>query len=90
MPERKRGIVGGEVYNPMKRGNGRATIFEDDPDHEAAPAFLCWPVAGGRPLGHPPWQRQTVRRLSLKSTLRPPGRPCQEPPKGQFAPSVMT
>jgi len=34
-PKHKRGIVGGMVHHVMNRGNGRATIFENDADHEA-------------------------------------------------------
>ena len=80
MPRHKRGIVGGMVYHVMNRGNGRATIFENDADYDAFGRVLVEAhqrksVDRGRPHGDPDWQRQTALRLGLQSTLRPPGRP---------------
>ena len=77
MPKHKRGIVGGMVYPVMNRGNGRATIFENDADLKA----LRRSAGRGRPYGDPDWQRQTARRLGLQCTLRPPGRPRKESPR---------
>lgn len=35
-------------------------------------------VRRGQPFGSPTWQTRTAKRLSLESTLRPPGRPRKE------------
>ena len=50
------------------------------PQSEAELAAVRRSVVRGTPFGEESWQRRTVKRLGLESTMRPRGRPGKSPP----------
>ena len=79
MPRTARLAPGGYVFHVLNRGNGRATIFDDDGDYAAFERVLFETLElerrRGRPFGAETWQARAAELLGLLASLRPRGRP---------------